>query len=295
MDVSIIIVNYNTPLLLFDCINSIVEHTKTINYEIIVVDNASADNSCEYIAANFPNVKLIRNIQNKGFGNANNDGASISKGDYLFFLNSDTVLISPAIEIFYYYMICNPKVGLCCGNLFKPDLQPNYSYNQSFPSLKEIFFYRLGFIKNSDIFNKTETIKPVLNVIGADMFVSRKLFFDIGRFDKDFFMYVEDTELSYRFFKAGYISVNIPDAKIIHLQGASSASRFKVQMEIDGFILFFRKHSTNNLLKFYLLIELLLSIFKSLFLLLSLKIEKFKVAFFSVKYVSKNIYKLWLL
>lgn len=293
MDVSIIIVNYNTVLLLSNCINSIVEHTKSIDYEIVVVDNASDDNSCEYIAENFPNVILIRNNQNKGFGNANNDGAKVSKGKYLFFLNSDTILISPAVEIFYNYMNTNPEFGLCCGNLYTNDLNPNYSYSQAFPSLKDILFYRLGMIKNSDIFNNTEKVKSVLNVIGADMFVSRKLFFDIGGFDKDFFMYVEDTELSYRVFKSGYISINIPEAKIIHLQGASSASVFKVRMEIDGLVLFFSKHASKTYVVFYLILDFFLSILKSLFLLVCMKIDKFKTALFSVKYVFHKFLELW--
>ena len=104
MDVSVIIVNYNTVELTKQCILSIYNQTKDVNFEIIVVDNNSEDNSVKIIENNFPQVILINNSDNIGFGRANNLGVEIAKGKYIFFLNSDTILLNNAIKIFVDYM-----------------------------------------------------------------------------------------------------------------------------------------------------------------------------------------------
>ena len=98
IDVSVIIVNYNTKDLLRDCINSVIEQTKNISFEIIVSDNGSSDGSIEMLKAEFPKVIILNNKENLGFGKANNRGAEISNGKYLFLLNSDTVLLNNAIK-----------------------------------------------------------------------------------------------------------------------------------------------------------------------------------------------------
>ena len=103
MDVSIIIVNYNTKKLIKNCINSIYKHTKDVDFEIIVSDNGSVDGSVEMIKSEFPNVILIENNANLGFGAANNRGLKIAKGKYIFYLNSDTVLLNNAVKYFFDY------------------------------------------------------------------------------------------------------------------------------------------------------------------------------------------------
>ena len=103
MQVSIIIVNYNTKELIKNCINSIYKYTQDIQYEIIVSDNGSTDGSIEMLKSEFPNVILIENNANLGFGTANNRGLKIAKGKYIFYLNSDTVLLNNAVKIFYDY------------------------------------------------------------------------------------------------------------------------------------------------------------------------------------------------
>ena len=120
MDVSIIIVNYNTKQLLADCLNSIYEQTKDINFEVIVSDNGSKDGSIEMLKADFPQVILIENNANLGFGAANNRGLAIAKGKYIFYLNSDTILLNNAVKYFFDYFEENgdkENIGALGGNL----------------------------------------------------------------------------------------------------------------------------------------------------------------------------------
>lgn len=291
MDVSIIIVNYNTSLLLKNCLESIIEQTSDLNYEIIVVDNASKDKSCDIVKRSFPKVKLIENDTNLGFGNANNTGALIAKGKYLFFLNSDTLLITNAVKILFSTMerdISN-TIGVCCGNLYKEDLSPNYSYSLRLPSLWNIVRYRAHLSIKDEIFNCTEVIKDILNVIGADLFISSQLFNSIDGFDNRFFMYVEDSELSYRINKLKLRAVSVPSAKIIHLQGKSSLTRFKIRNEIDGYLYFFKKHFNIKTLMFYIIIELFFCFLRIVINLILLRANKVKVYIENFNYLLTKI------
>lgn len=261
IDVSIIIVNYNTAELLKDCINSIHEKTKDIIYEIIVVDNDSTDNSVEIVKKKFPNVKLIESDKNLGFGRANNLGAGHAKGKYLFLLNTDTLLINNSIKILFDFFEAYPKTGVAGGNLYHKNLKPNFSYAKNFPSLWNIFLYRSQIKKlytnKRDIFNHTGKAKKVAFIIGADFFIKRELFNQLHGFDPDFFMYVEDCELSYRIHKLGYDSISVPESKIVHLQGRSSNTDQKLRMEIKNYILYFKKHYNTIYIYSYITLELI--------------------------------------
>lgn len=223
MDVSVIIVNYKTCNLVVDCIRSIYNLTKKVDFEIIVVDNNSDDGSVETIISLFPQVQVIPLKENIGFGKANNVGVEKAQGKYVFFLNSDTVLLNDALCIFYEYMEANPQVGICGGNLYTAELSPNMSY-APFPSLLDEIISVSGLIHRActiELFNHGEKKTIGGYISGADMFVRRSLFSN-EIFDPDFFMYYEDVELSYRVKKKGYEIHSIPEAKIIHLQGMST-------------------------------------------------------------------------
>ncbi len=141
MQVSIIIVNYNTKELIKNCINSIYENTKDIDFEIIVSDNGSTDGSVEMLKNDFPNVILIENNANLGFGKANNNGLKVAKGEYIFYLNSDTVLLNNAVKMFYDYWEQNlqkDKIGALGANLLNEKLKITHS-GEDFPSKKKIF------------------------------------------------------------------------------------------------------------------------------------------------------------
>lgn len=273
MDVSIIIVNYNTSKLLTDCINSIKEKTYGINYEIIVVDNSSIDDSVSILKLYYQDVKVIESKENLGFGKANNLGAKSANGKYLLLLNTDTLLINNAIKIFYDFMEeeSSKDIGACGGNLYKSDFQPNFSYSSHFPSLFNIFCYRahLQFLIKNESFNNSGNIKNVAIIIGADLFIRKKVFYELNGFDPRFFMYVEDGDLSYVMKKNNYRVVSNPNAKIIHLQGKSSNTIFKYKMEFESYLIYFRKHSNITIVKAYKLIELFFAFSKYTFSLIT--------------------------
>lgn len=232
MDVSIILVNYNTADLLLACIDSILEKTQKIIYEIIVVDNASADSSLELMRSRFPSVKVIANEINVGFGRANNIGVKEAQGKYIWFLNSDTLLINNAARILFDAIEEYPKSGIAGGNLFDRDLNPTTSFYPLMPGfMSDIdylffnIFSKIKYMQNLN-FNYTNRILEIDGFItGADLMIKKTVFDELGGFDSDFFMYYEETELTYRLKKTGLKVISVPDAKIIHLEGASEIKK----------------------------------------------------------------------
>ncbi len=229
MQVSIIIVNFNTYNLVIDCIKSIKNNVQNILYEIIVVDNKSPNREIESL--NIDGVKLILNKYNGGFGYANNIGSKHAKGKYLFFLNSDTILLNNAILELYNFMEKTPAAGICGGNLYTLDLEPTISYEIFKPSVLNTldnylggFFKKLLYGNNITFLNSNSPKKIYGYVSGADMFVVKNIFDEVGGFDEDFFMYYEEVELSYRINKCGYNTYIVPNSKIIHLEGGSQKS-----------------------------------------------------------------------
>lgn len=232
MQVSVIIVSYNTKKYTAACIESLYKYVKDVLFEIIIVDNASKDGSVEMIRSRFPDVYLIENSDNLGFGKANNLGISKSSGKYVFLLNSDTYLISNAVKDFYTYMEEHERVACCGGNLTDESGEDQISFG-NFPSLTEIIFqfglkalnrryyqrHLATAVKNYDSYEKT-----VDYVSGADMFIRKSVLNIVGGFDEDFFLYYEETELSFRFSKHGYTSVLLPWVSIVHLEGGSQSS-----------------------------------------------------------------------
>ena len=231
IDVSIIIVNYKTEKLLIDTINSVCLKTTNITYEIIVVDNNSNDNSDELIKNLFNSqISYLSLPSNLGFGRANNVGANNALGKYLFFLNSDTILINNAVEILFEFMEKEKNVGICGGNLFSADFKPVHSCMPVLPSLfleiDSIFghlFLIMIYGKRFD-FNTSKVPKKVADIIGADLMIRSDIFHECGGFDPDFFLYNEESELSFRVQQKGFEVYCISDAKIIHLEGKSSSS-----------------------------------------------------------------------
>lgn len=252
MDVSIVIVNYNTLLLVKNCIDSIIAKTACVNYEIIVVDNASTDNSKEYFS-NDTRIKYIYNEKNLGFGLANNVGIKIAKGRNIFFLNPDTLLLNNAIKILSDFLDKHPKVGCCGGNLYNADLEPIHSYSMMLPSylweLNLLFASKIEKIlwgKNAQ-FNHTLKNRKVGYICGADMMLRRSVLDQVGCFSDSFFLYYEDTELSYRIKQAGYEIISVPKAEIQHLVGKSMGGKefnpLRVKFVESGLSSFYSLHT----------------------------------------------------
>ncbi len=242
MDVSVIIVNYNTRDLTLQCLRSVYERTTRMSFEVIVVDNASSDDSVEQIQLEFPQVTLIKSNENLGFGRANNLGYEHSTGDYIFLLNSDTILINNAIEILWRFLNEHVDVAIVGGQLFEKDgLELTHSYSYIFPSLlMELDILLRGRItrrieKKMIKFIAKDGFVPVAYITGADMMLRRSDIQELGFFDPSFFLYFEESELSYRYHCKGKISAFMPGAKIIHLAGGSfSLAKTRSKYYIDG-------------------------------------------------------------
>jgi GT2 family glycosyltransferase len=226
MDVSIIIVNYNTRDMLRDCLGAIREKCPETSHETIVVDNASTDGSADMVASSFPEVQLIRSKENLGFGRANNLGAKEAKGKYLFFLNSDTIMINDALCELRTFMDANPKCGIAGGNLTDLEGRPIHSHSMALPGpctdlVRLIPGQHRTLHGKNWTYNYTGAPLRVTYVTGADMMMRRELFEALGGFDPDFFMYYEETELTWRASLLGYTVWSVPSARITHIKGGS--------------------------------------------------------------------------
>jgi GT2 family glycosyltransferase len=237
MDVSVIIVSYNTVELTLVCLESIRKFTNNLSYEIIVVDNASVDGSAERIKNSFHDVLVIPLEKNYGFGVANNIGTKKASGKYLFFLNSDTELIENSIKAFHDYHEHNNGylIGALGCKMLDKDKKVHISYG-NFPSiLQEVFEFGLSKIWKTYYREKLspavidQGIKPkeVDYIIGADLFLSKLVFEKNGGFDSDFFLYYEETELCFRLKKNGYKILWFPETSIIHHLGSSGSPNNK--------------------------------------------------------------------
>lgn len=211
MDVSIIIVNYNTRQMTSECIDSVFEKTTDVEFEVILVDNASTDGSKECFEKD-GRIKYIYSNENLGFGKANNLGLRYAKGKYLFLLNSDTLLLNNAVKIFFNFAEVSDN-KYCFWGSFLYDKNRNHIHSYGyFPSLKNLLL-KPNIAESADY----STILTVDYITGADLFIRRDTINKYGLFDPDFFMYFEETELQYRYNKKGYLSMIIPDPQIMHL------------------------------------------------------------------------------
>lgn len=272
IEVSIIIVNYYSADLIIDCVNSIFAKTKDVVFEVIVVDNASADDSVNKLNRSLgEKITLIQSDINLGFGKANNLGAKYAVGEYLFLLNPDTILINDAVSVLHHYLEKHPEVGVAGGNLYALDGQPNPSFCTRFDELsaerKNASWHRIIKKKVKDKFKKkqnhitefnySDAPKEVAYIFGADMMMKKSTFDLIGGFDPDFFMYAEEEELTWRIAQMGYSVMSVPQAKIIHLEGGTtvtenSFSERQFRMRMNGTMTYYRKrYGDEGVHKFY--------------------------------------------
>jgi len=253
VDVSIIIVNWNTKQLLRDCLTSVYERAGDVDYEIIVVDNASTDGSSEMVKNDFRQVILIENTENRGFAAANNQGMAIAKGRYVLLLNSDTVVLDNAIANTVSFADENPQAAVTGCRVLNPDrtVQPTCFM---FPSLLNMllsstYLYKL-FPKNRFFGREQMTwwdrsdVHQVDVVTGCFMLVRREAIEQVGVMDERFFMYGEETDWCYRFGKKGWKVMFTPAGQIIHFGGQSAAQKpvaMIVQLRLS-ILKFIRKH-----------------------------------------------------
>lgn len=254
MDLSIIIVNWNSKDYLRKCITSILAETAGLDYEIIVIDAASYDGCDAMLERHFPQVRFIQSEVNSGFARANNTAYAASHGDTLLFLNPDTELRGPAINVLYEHAHSLPKAGAVGAKLLNSDGTVQTSCIQAFPTI-------LNQLLNADVLRRRfpkarlwgmaplfgGNVEPtkVDVVSGACLMIRREAFQHVGLFSSDYFMYSEDVDLCHKTFNAGWINYYIPAAIILHHGGTSSSqhasSTFSSVMTLESRWRFFRK------------------------------------------------------
>jgi GT2 family glycosyltransferase len=232
LNVSVVIVSFNTCNLLRDCLKSIYENTSGVLFEVIVSDNGSVDGSVEMVKKEFPQVVLVENNANLGFGTANNRGLDVAKGEFVFYLNSDTLLLNNAIKMFYDYWKSheNETIGALGCNLVDADGVLTESYGK-FPEskilLKKMVRHLLAFYVKCalKLFGRDISgIRPVPvyeryigdvdYVVGADLFVKNSPY---ARFDENFFLYYEETDMQLRMKNDGLRRSLIEGPSVMHL------------------------------------------------------------------------------
>lgn len=262
MDLSIIIVSTNIKDLLRKCLISVEKAIKPIKAEIIDVDNNSTDGTAEMIAKEFPKVKLIKKHRNRGFGENNNFGMKIAKGRYVLLLNSDTEIIDKNIfKEMIEWMDKHPKVGLASCALINPDRKTYQGSGGYFPTLLRVFAWMTflddlpfidSFIKPyhplhgwSPFYQGENYFKKPQEqdwVTGAFFLMRKKAMDEAGLFDEDFFLYVEEVDLSYRIKKAGWQVRYLPKWKIVHYGQVTTGSESAMVNELKNLKLFYKKH-----------------------------------------------------
>ena len=258
IDCSIILVNYNTCQLTLACINSIREFSTNFSYEIIVVDNASSDNSKE-VLSKLPYVKFIEFGKNAGFGAANNLGARNAVGKYLFLLNTDTILIENSIKILLdFYRNNEEKLRIgTLGAVLLDEKQNIINSGGYFPTVdKYLKAYFKKPVKEYKIVENRE-YQQIDYVTGADLMISKNIYDKIEGFDENFFLYYEETDLQKRIQYLGYTNYLLTTTRIIHFEGGSdlgeNVSNFKRTVIHQSRNRFLRKHDRKNFLKYVFL------------------------------------------
>lgn len=245
LNISVVIVNYNTKELLGKFINSIKERFNGVSYEIIVVDNNSKDGSIEMLEKEFPDVRLIRNSYNVGVSKASNQGIKVAKANYVLLANSDVKVVSDSIKDLIDYMEKNPKVGVLGPKIYLPGGNIQASA-RIFQNLFTVFIHLLNIrvLLPADRYKKFiiknfkrylgETIRGYLRVyeeksepelvdwvVSAFILIRKEVLNDVGYWDEDFFISFDEEDFQLRAHRAGWKAVYYPRFEIIHREGVS--------------------------------------------------------------------------
>lgn len=252
--VSTVVVNYNAGKILTDCISSCLEQAE----EVIVVDNASSDNSIELLESHFAGdscLKVIRNSENLGFAAACNIGAEATTGEYLLYLNPDSLLQNNSVAKLVSSFEIEPNVGMTGGLLINPDGTEQAGGRRAVPTPWRSFVRAFGLSRLADrwprLFHDFNLHKQPLPeqpieveaISGACMMIKREAMEDVGHWDEGYFLHCEDLDLCMRFRQKGWKVLFVPDAPIVHYLGVCSRSRpfFVEWHKHKGMLRFYRK------------------------------------------------------
>ncbi|WP_407180110.1 glycosyltransferase family 2 protein [Bradyrhizobium sp. STM 3562] len=243
MDVSVVIVSWNTREILRGCLHSVFNETRQASFEVIVIDNNSHDGSAEMVRADFPAVKLIANPQNRGFAAACNQGMRLASARFVLLLNPDTLVLDDAISRCVRYADVRPDIGVVGCQVLENESRISPT-GFSFPNPLNVFLALSGLSRlfpGSRLFGRPElswwdrnTEQDVDVVTGMFMLVRREAIAEVGLMDESYFVYGEEADWCYRFAKAGWRRVFTPCAKIVHLDGgAKSTSQASKKMFVQ--------------------------------------------------------------
>jgi GT2 family glycosyltransferase len=278
MDVSICIVNWNVKEILAKCIQAIKQNTKDLDYEIIVVDNASTDDSVKKIGAEYPDVILVASDVNLGFAKGNNLAVEYAKGNYILYLNPDTEIVTNAIAGMHAFIDAHPECGAVGCKLTAPNGDIQYTCASSFPFPRRefnFFFCLNRLFPKSPYFSARELdywdhldSRYVECLSGACMLVRKEIIDELKGFDNELFMYAEDIDLCFRIIKAGWQNYYLSSENIIHYEGASSSKTkkryFSDMLQHESNYLFLKKNMGAITALNYRIIVLFGSIFRVL-------------------------------
>lgn len=257
MQLSVVILNYNVRYFLEQCIRSVLKAISTLDAEIIVVDNNSSDDSGLMMQRLFPSIRYIENKSNVGFPKGNNIGVSYAKGEYICILNPDTVVGEYAFTKLLSFAAGVQDMGIVGCQLIDGKGQFLPESKRGVPTPWVSFSKVTGLHKiapKSSFFNgyyapdlsKDESGEvPIL--VGAFMFMEKKVYLELEGFDEDFFMYVEDTDLSYRVIKSGYKNFYKHDVVVVHYKGESTVKDYLYMQRFrKGMQIFYKKHFSES-------------------------------------------------
>jgi len=262
IELSIIIVNFNSGEYLYKTVRSIYDHYLNTNFEIIIVDNNSSDNSLEMTSNEFTDINIIELDENVGFAAANNAGVKESLGKYILILNNDTEIMDGSIEVLMSEIKDQNNYGIVSPILYYADGSPQLSYgndpgiiNEFFTKYFSTIFFRIGLLLSRGNFEK-----DVDWISGACFLITSDLYKELGGFDENFFLYYEDADLGKRVREKGFLNHITSKSRIIHFLGKSSGSVFSDLLPVikRGHLYYYKKHKSKAsfiLLKRYLIIK----------------------------------------
>ncbi len=260
---SVVLVNHNGRDQLHRCLPSLAPAAPEEGMEIIVVDNDSRDGSCEFIRRCFPEVHLIALSRNMGFGAANNRGAAAAQGEFLLFLNTDTVVYPGSLERLLNVLRLNDQAGAAGPALIQEGGRFQVSFGGRVNFFSEMWKKFLGNFCARLRLKRMRTEKDVVWLSGACLLVRRTAWEQTAGFDENFFLYFEDIDLCRRLRQKGWRLIYVPSARLFHEGGASTAS-MKMESRLHyrtSQLRFYRKHNrgwSRACLKLYLMAEYVL-------------------------------------
>ncbi|HEY6272597.1 MAG TPA: glycosyltransferase family 2 protein [Terriglobales bacterium] len=244
MELSVVILCWNDRKVIADCLRSIYAGTQSTEFEVIVSDNASSDESVEFIRMNFPQVRVLENSTNLRFSKGNNVGIRACKGHWILILNPDTMIHDGALDRWIQFADQHPEAGAFACRVLNAD-GSHQGCAQPFPTvwrewIAALYLRSLGYI--SDAFSsdkyvrwKGDTERTIDWHAGCSLLVRAGLLKRLGGFDEQFYYYYEDVDLCHRIWDAGYPIVYTPEATITHLGGQSTTQRFPIPFELDKY------------------------------------------------------------